>query len=57
MGDIAFQLLDRSSDNKFIYEYVWDLTNGDGAHVAPGMYLFLVRADGQSKSAKAVIIR
>jgi len=56
-NDIAFQLLDRSSNNKFVYEYVWDLTNGDGAHVAPGVYLLLARADGQSKSAKAVVIR
>jgi len=28
-----------------------------GQHVAPGVYLYLVRADGQSKSAKAIIIR
>lgn len=55
--DIAFQLLERSANEHFVYEYVWDLTNGDGAHVAPGVYLVLVRADGQSKSAKAVIIR
>ena len=56
-NDIAFQLLNRSTDDKFIYEYVWDLTNGDGTRVAPGVYLLLARADGQTKSAKAVIIR
>jgi hypothetical protein len=56
--EIAFQLLgNRSTDYKFIYEYVWDLKNGDGAHVAPGVYLILTRADGQSASTKAVIIR
>ena len=56
--EIAFQLLgNRSTDYKFIYEYVWDLKNGDGAQVAPGVYLILVRADGQSGSTKAVIIR
>jgi M6 family metalloprotease-like protein len=48
---------DRSVDERWIYEYVWDLRNGSGDHVAPGVYLFLVRADGESKSAKAVIIR
>src|SRR5205814_336495 len=43
----------RSADLKWVYEYVWDLTNGDGAHVAPGVYLYLIRADGESKSGKA----
>lgn len=56
-NDISFQLLNRSTNDKFVYEYVWDLTNGNGAHVAPGVYLLLARADGQSKSAKAVVIR
>jgi M6 family metalloprotease-like protein len=42
---------------KFVYEFVWDLTNGNGQMVAPGVYLYLARADGQSKTAKAVIIR
>jgi len=55
--EISFELLERSTNSKFVYEYIWDLTNGDGAHVAPGVYLMLVRADGQTKSAKAVIIR
>src|SRR5262249_43700844 len=31
----------RSADNKWVYEYDWDLKNGDGAHVAPGTYLYL----------------
>jgi hypothetical protein len=48
---------DRSTDDKWVYEYVWDLTNGDGKMVAPGVYLFLGRADGKSKSGKVVIIR
>lgn len=47
----------RSADEKWVYEYDWDLKNGDGAHVAPGVYLYLIRADGHSKSNKAVIIR
>ena len=47
----------RSADYKWVYEYVWDLTNGDGRHVAPGVYLYMIRADGESKSGKAVIIR
>lgn len=49
----------RSDDDnfKFVYEYMWDLKNGDGAMVAPGVYLYLMRADGESKSGKAVIIR
>jgi hypothetical protein len=45
------------TDYKFVYEFVWDLKNGDGAMVAPGVYLYLARADGLSKSNKAVIIR
>ncbi len=49
--------LDRSSDDKWVYEFVWDLKNGDGSMVAPGVYLYLARADGKSKSTKAVIIR
>ena len=47
----------RSADQKWVYEYDWDLKNGNGAHVAPGVYLYLIRADGQNKSGKAVIIR
>jgi len=49
--------LARSADEKWVYEYVWDLTNGDGAMVAPGVYLYLLRADGVTKSNKMVIIR
>jgi len=47
----------RSSDLKWVYEFIWDLKNGSGEHVAPGTYLYLVRADGESKTGKAVIIR
>ncbi len=47
----------RSQDRKWIYEFVWDLKNGDGQHVAPGVYLILVRADGETKRIKTVIIR
>lgn len=47
----------RSSDSKWVYEFDWDLKNGDGALVAPGIYLYLARADGLSKSGKAVVIR
>jgi M6 family metalloprotease-like protein len=49
--------LDRSADAKWVYEFVWDLKNGDGDMVSPGVYLYLVRADGVSKSGKLVIIR
>jgi M6 family metalloprotease-like protein len=48
---------DRSLDRKFVYEVDWDLKNGDGKQVAPGAYIILIRADGQSKSNKAVVIR
>jgi hypothetical protein len=48
---------DRSLDYKWVYEYAWDLTNGDGKMVAPGVYLYLARADGETKTNKAVIIR
>lgn len=48
---------DRSVDEKWVYEYDWDLTNGNGQHVAPGVYLWLVRADGQSATSKIVVIR
>jgi M6 family metalloprotease-like protein len=47
----------RSSDLKWVYEYDWDLKNGDGRMVAPGVYLYLIRVDGHTKSGKAVIIR
>jgi hypothetical protein len=49
--------IDRSLDEKWVYEFVWDLKNGGGQMAAPGVYLYLARADGQSKSGKAVIIR
>lgn len=49
--------IDRSQDLKWVYEFNWDLKNGDGELVAPGVYLYLVRADGHSKSQKAVVIR
>lgn len=48
---------DRSVDEKWVYEFDWDLTNGNGQHVAPGVYLYLVRADGQTKTNKLVVIR
>lgn len=47
----------RSQDRKWVYEALWDLKNGDGAHVAPGVYLVLFRADGESKTVKTVVIR
>lgn len=49
--------INRSENNKWVYEYNWDLKNGDGETIAPGVYLYLVRADGESKSNKLVIIR
>ena len=49
--------LGRSGNDKWVYEFVWDLKNGDGQMVAPGVYLYLGRADGKSQSNKAVIIR
>src|SRR5262249_17803939 len=55
-NDVSLNV-DRSADDKWVYEYVWDLKNGDGQMVAPGVYLYLIRADGKSKSGKAVIIR
>lgn len=55
-SDITLDL-DRSSDDKWVYEFVWDLKNGEGHMVAPGVYLYLGRADGKSESNKAVIIR
>lgn len=55
-NDITLNI-NRSDNDKWVYEFDWDLTNGNGAMVAPGVYLYLVRADGQSQTAKAVIIR
>lgn len=48
---------DRSADERWVYEFNWDLTNGNGQHVAPGVYLYLLRVDGQSQSNKLVVIR
>jgi M6 family metalloprotease-like protein len=45
------------SDYKFVYEYDWDLKNADGRHVAPGVYLYLIRADGEKRTEKMVVIR
>jgi M6 family metalloprotease-like protein len=47
----------REDDFRFVYEYIWDLTNENGKHVAPGVYLYMIRADGESKSGKMVVIR
>ena len=55
-SDIALNIA-RTSNDKWVDEYVWDLKNGNGALVAPGVYLYLARADGVSQSNKAVIIR
>ncbi len=56
LSDISLNT-ERSFNEKWVYEYVWDLKNGNGEFVAPGVYLYLIRADGESKSSKAVIIR
>jgi M6 family metalloprotease-like protein len=55
-GDITLNI-DRSADEKWVYEYTWNLTNGEGRHVAPGVYFYLMRIDGETKTGKAVIIR
>jgi len=47
----------RSQDRKWVYEFAWDLKNESGQHVAPGVYLILIRADGEDKTVKAVVIR
>jgi M6 family metalloprotease-like protein len=51
--------INRNRDNnyKWVYEFDWDLKNGNGAHVAPGVYLILLRVDGETKTTKAVVIR
>jgi len=49
--------LSRSSDLKWVYEFDWDGKNGDGIHVASGVYLYLVKVDGETKVGKAVFIR
>jgi len=49
--------INRSGDNKWVYEYTWDLKNGDGNMVAPGVYFYLVRVDGNNKTGKIVVIR
>jgi M6 family metalloprotease-like protein len=49
--------INRSTDEKWVYEFDWDLSNGGGEKVAPGVYLWMVRADGEKKTTKAVIIR
>jgi M6 family metalloprotease-like protein len=55
-SDITLNIL-KSADLKWVYEYDWNLTNGNSAHVAPGVYLYMIRADGETKSGKAVVIR
>lgn len=50
-----------SSANEWIYEYVWDLRNSDGAAVGSGIYFYVVSAkvnsQTQTKTGKLAIIR
>ncbi|HVO33879.1 MAG TPA: M6 family metalloprotease domain-containing protein [Elusimicrobiota bacterium] len=55
--EIHHNTRDADANFKFEYEYDWDLKNDDGRLVAPGVYLYLIRVDGQSQTGKAVIIR
>ncbi|MBT9169263.1 MAG: Immune inhibitor A [Syntrophomonadaceae bacterium] len=46
-----------SSDGKWVYEYDWDGKDESGNPVAPGIYLYRLRADNQVKVGKMVVER
>ncbi len=46
-----------SSDYNFVYEFDWDGRDESGAPVAPGIYLYRLKADGQIKTGRMVIER
>lgn len=46
-----------SSDAKWVYEFDWDGKDSGGAPVAPGVYIYRLRADGQIKTGKMVVER
>lgn len=46
-----------SSDENWVYEYDWDGKDSSGYPVAPGIYLYRLRADGQLKTGKMVVER
>ncbi len=46
-----------STDNKWVYEYDWDGRDESHSPVAPGIYLYRIRADGQVKVGKMVVER
>lgn len=49
--------LSKSSDNAWVYEYDWDGKNESGHTVAPGIYLYRVKADDVVKAGKLAIVR
>ena len=50
----------KSQDKEWVYEYSWNLTNSEGAAVAPGVYLYVAEGvvgdETQIKVGKLAII-
>ena len=46
-----------SSDENFVYEFDWDGRDESGSPVAPGIYIYRLKADNQIKTGKMVIER
>ncbi|PKN01158.1 MAG: hypothetical protein CVU77_06695 [Elusimicrobia bacterium HGW-Elusimicrobia-1] len=46
-----------SSDENWVYEFDWNGKDSGGADVAPGVYIYRLRADGQIKTGKMVVER
>jgi len=46
-----------TSDFNFVYEYDWNGKNDSGQDVAPGLYLYRVKADSQIKFGKLAVVR
>lgn len=52
-GHLVWKMEKNNSDNQM----AWDLTNSEGRDVASGTYLYIVKADGQSRRGKFSVIR
>ncbi|MCX5782540.1 MAG: M6 family metalloprotease domain-containing protein [Elusimicrobia bacterium] len=49
--------VDKSKDYNWFYEYDWDGKNEDGKNVAPGIYLYRIKADNETSVGKLAIVR
>lgn len=54
-GDLVRELDKIDDDN--VDSIDWDLKNDDGRDVAPGIYVFLVQASGETKTGRFVVAR